>query len=117
MLSILRTSRSTFLRSYTYLPRFYSTESAPPTSTPKKAAVVSSCPAGTIIQGLNIRKGQEPIVALKDEEYPEWLWKVLTPKSQEELAKEDPIKAAKKARRQANRQKIKENNFIASMSK
>lgn len=37
----------------------------------------SSCPAGTKLTGLNyLKNGQDP-VALKDEEYPEWLWSCL----------------------------------------
>lgn len=76
----------------------------------------SSAPEGTKIN-LNIYKNQTPIVAKADSEYPEWLWKVLDPKAQAEALKNDPIRAARKARRQANKQKIKENNFLAAMAK
>lgn len=37
----------------------------------------SSCPAGTVLTGLNYFKGQTDPVALPDEEYPEWLWECL----------------------------------------
>lgn len=37
----------------------------------------SSCPPGTVFNGLNyFKNGQDP-VAKKDEEYPEWLWSCL----------------------------------------
>ena len=38
---------------------------------------LSSCPAGTVLNGLNYFKGKEDPVALPDEEYPEWLWSCL----------------------------------------
>ncbi|KAM7209337.1 Mitochondrial ribosomal protein L37 domain containing protein [Naviculisporaceae sp. PSN 640] len=38
---------------------------------------VSSCPAGTVLTGLNYFKGKTDPVALPDEEYPEWLWRCL----------------------------------------
>lgn len=76
----------------------------------------SSAPEGTKIN-INIYKNQTPIVAKADSEYPEWLWTVLDPKAQADALKNDPLKAARKSRRQANKQKIKENNFLAAMSK
>jgi large subunit ribosomal protein L54 len=39
--------------------------------------VLSSCPAGTPLNGLNYFKNKSDPVALPDEEYPEWLWKCL----------------------------------------
>lgn len=38
---------------------------------------VSSCPAGTLMTGLNYLKGKEDPLALPDEEYPSWLWTCL----------------------------------------
>lgn len=38
---------------------------------------LSSCPEGTILQGLNYIKGKNDPVALADEAYPEWLWSCL----------------------------------------
>lgn len=37
----------------------------------------SICPEGTVLVGLNYTKGGKDPVALKDEEYPEWLWKCM----------------------------------------
>ncbi|KAG1863617.1 mitochondrial ribosomal protein L37-domain-containing protein [Suillus subalutaceus] len=45
---------------------------------------LSSCPPGTILEGLNYLKGQPPVIALPDEEYPSWLWELLKPKAYEE---------------------------------
>lgn len=52
-------------------------------SSPKKLATplpTSSIPAGTILKGLNFLKGRDDPVALKEEEYPEWLWHCLDKK-------------------------------------
>ncbi|KAK1776146.1 mitochondrial ribosomal protein L37-domain-containing protein [Copromyces sp. CBS 386.78] len=38
---------------------------------------ISSCPAGTKLNGLNYFKNKNDPVALPDEEYPEWLWRCL----------------------------------------
>lgn len=37
----------------------------------------SICPEGTILTGLNFMKGGLDPVAMKDEDYPEWLWSCL----------------------------------------
>ncbi|GAM90951.1 hypothetical protein ANO11243_089980 [Dothideomycetidae sp. 11243] len=37
----------------------------------------SSIPAGQRLKGLNLLKGKEDPVAMKDEEYPSWLWTLL----------------------------------------
>jgi hypothetical protein len=42
--------------------------------------VLSSVPAGTPLKGLNFLKNGSDPVALPDEEYPSWLWTLLTPK-------------------------------------
>jgi large subunit ribosomal protein L54 len=34
-------------------------------------------PAGTVLKGLNFYKDKQDPVALADEEYPAWLWRVL----------------------------------------
>jgi len=34
-------------------------------------------PAGTVLKGLNFYKDKQDPVAMADEEYPAWLWKVL----------------------------------------
>lgn len=42
--------------------------------------VKSSCPAGTVLKGLNFIKGKQDPVALEDSEYPTWLWGILNDK-------------------------------------
>lgn len=42
-----------------------------------KSTPVSSCPAGTVLSGLNYFKGKTDPVARPDEEYPAWLWNCL----------------------------------------
>lgn len=119
--ALLRPSKALF---WATCLRFNSTQSAPQPSAPAapapaaaKPKFVSLAPAGTKLKGLNILKGQDPVVALADEEYPAWLWEVLDKEAQKKKLEADPVKSAQKARRNANRQKIKENNFLAAMSK
>lgn len=45
----------------------------------------SICAAGTRMTGLNYLKGRDDPVALKEEEYPEWLWRCLDAKKEEDL--------------------------------
>lgn len=101
--------------------RYSSTQSTlttpPPAATQSKPKFVSIAPAGTKLKGLNILKGQDPVVALPDEEYPAWLWDVLDKNAQKARLEADPMRAAQNERRNANRKKIKENNFLAAMSK
>lgn len=96
----------------TYL--FYST-GANENLSAKPKAVKSMTPAGVHLKRLNIKKNGEDPVALPDEEYPEWLWKVLDKEAQEQKLRENPDLAARKLRRKNNKAKIKENNFLASM--
>ena len=49
----------------------------------KGPTIVSSCPAGTPLKGLNYLKGRDDPVALAEEEYPEWLWTCLDKKEVE----------------------------------
>ncbi len=44
---------------------------------PETSAIVSSCPPGTTLSGLNIFKDRADPVALPDEQYPKWLWTIL----------------------------------------
>ncbi|KAJ2714460.1 hypothetical protein H4R19_001715 [Coemansia spiralis] len=70
-------------------------------------APVSSAVHGTVLKGLNIYKdGQDP-VALKDDEYPAWLWTLLD--------KTPADKVAERERQRVERSKaIKESNFMKS---
>lgn len=47
-------------------------EQAKPAAAPR-----SICPEGTVLKGLNYLKSQQDPVALRDEEYPAWLWDCL----------------------------------------
>lgn len=85
--------------------RFYSCETA----------ANSSVREGTVLKGCNVYKNAQDPVAMKDEEYPAWLWEVLDPEIQRKKLEADSIKAARKRRRELNRQKIKQQNFLAKM--
>lgn len=70
----------------------------------------SSCPPGTVLTGLNYLKGQTQVVALPDEDYPPWLWKLLEPRK---LADDGPGgKAEKMQLRKENRQRIRDQNLL-----
>jgi large subunit ribosomal protein L54 len=70
----------------------------------------STCLADTILPGINYLKGQSPVVALADEKYPKWLWTILQPKVLEDDGPGGKFERAK--RRAANRQAIKDRNFM-----
>lgn len=55
------------------------TPAAAPAPSAKASApkVQSSVPAGTVLKGLNFYKDKQDPVAMADEEYPAWLWRVL----------------------------------------
>ncbi|KAJ2851719.1 hypothetical protein IWW36_000864 [Coemansia brasiliensis] len=67
----------------------------------------SSAVHGTVLKGLNIYKAGKDPVALKDEEYPDWLWTLLD---------EVPVeKMTERERQRHERSKhIKESNFMKS---
>lgn len=70
----------------------------------------SSCPPGTVLSGLSYLKGQSPVVALPDEDYPPWLWKLLEPRN---LVDDGPGGKAEKIRlRKDNRQRIRDQNLL-----
>lgn len=94
--------------------RFYASD-APASA--KKPSIESIAPAGTVLKGLNIRKKGTDVIALKEEEYPEWLWEVLDDRVQAKKLEQNPDAAAHKSRRATNRQKIKGDNFLRSMNK
>ena len=71
---------------------------------------ISSCAPNTVLAGLNYLKGQPPVIALPDEEYPPWLWDLLKPKV---LPDDGPGGLAEKARLKKERQqRIKDANFM-----
>ncbi|KAJ2456035.1 hypothetical protein EV183_000378 [Coemansia sp. RSA 2336] len=67
----------------------------------------SSAAHGTVLKGLNIYKDGKDPVALKDEEYPEWLWTLLDKVPEEQL----PEREKQRLERSKN---IKKNNFMKS---
>ncbi|KAH7398077.1 mitochondrial ribosomal protein L37-domain-containing protein [Cadophora sp. MPI-SDFR-AT-0126] len=85
-------------------------KSSPAPASKKSPTIISSCPAGTPLKGLNYLKGRDDPVALAEEEYPEWLWTCLDKKEVEgeeggaagdEFSKSAKLrrKAAKRARK------------------
>ncbi|KAG5652130.1 hypothetical protein H0H81_006206 [Sphagnurus paluster] len=72
----------------------------------------SSCAKDTVITGVNYLKGQPPVLARADEEYPEWLWTILQPKVWPEDGPGG--KAERVRRRQENKQRIKDRNFMST---
>ena len=70
----------------------------------------SLAPEGTVLNGLNYLKGQAPVVALADDAYPPWLWKLLEPKV---LPDDGPGGVGEKIRmRKERRQRIRDQNFM-----
>ncbi|KAL7815311.1 mitochondrial ribosomal protein L37 domain-containing protein [Trichoderma aethiopicum] len=108
--------------------RFYSA-AEPQLSTPatdagdasKPASTTTSsrsiCPEGTVLTGLNYIKGGQDPVALKDEEYPEWLWSCLDVMKKADAADDnlgDEFSKSKKQRKlAAKRQKALEAKLLA----
>lgn len=70
----------------------------------------SICPPNTVLKGVTWLKDQPPVLALPDDEYPPWLWKLLEKKVLED---DGPGGFAEKKRmRKENRQRIREQNFL-----
>ncbi|KAL9715467.1 hypothetical protein Ac2012v2_002128 [Leucoagaricus gongylophorus] len=82
------------------------------TTTTTPSIPLSSCLEGTKIEGVNFLKGQAPVLAMADNQYPEWLWTILQPKVHED---EGPgSKAERQKRRAENKQRIKDRNFMST---
>ena len=81
-------------------------------TSPADAAPISrsSCAPDTVLKGVNYLKGQPPVVAQADDAYPEWLWNVLKPREYEDDGPGG--KKERVERRKANRQAIKDRNFM-----
>ncbi|KAG6818562.1 hypothetical protein H0H93_003950 [Arthromyces matolae] len=73
---------------------------------------LSSCAKDTILEGLNYKKGQQPVLALADEEYPAWLWTVLEPKVYPDDGPGG--KGERVKRRIENKRRIKDRNFMST---
>ncbi|KAK4181683.1 mitochondrial ribosomal protein L37-domain-containing protein [Triangularia setosa] len=87
--------------------------------TADKAVGLSSCPAGTVLNGLNYLKGKTDPVALPDDQYPEWLWKcVEVGQKRSDNADADAGDAYSKSKKQrrlaAKRQRQLEAKLMAS---
>ncbi|KFA78180.1 hypothetical protein S40288_01400 [Stachybotrys chartarum IBT 40288] len=114
-----------FIRQISTTARFLSAE--PPLSTPitqpgespkPTLGQRSSCVEGTVLKGLNYTKGGQDPVALKDEEYPEWLWSCLEVtqrvSTDADNANADEFSKSKKVRQAAaKRQRILEAKLLA----
>ncbi|KAI1760388.1 mitochondrial ribosomal protein L37-domain-containing protein [Hypoxylon sp. FL1150] len=80
--------------------------------------VLSACPEGTVLAGLNYFKNQTDPVALPDDAYPTWLWKCLeVQKKADDGADEDAgdefSKSKKQRRLAAKRQRALEARLLA----
>ncbi|KAK2073523.1 hypothetical protein P8C59_007804 [Phyllachora maydis] len=99
-------------------------KSLDPPSTPaaaddKNKAVLSSCPAGTVLNGLNFFKGKTDPVALPDEEYPAWLWNCLEVQKKADASDDDDAgdefsKSKKQRRMAAKRRQQLEAKMLAT---
>ncbi|KAK0729322.1 mitochondrial ribosomal protein L37-domain-containing protein [Apiosordaria backusii] len=88
-------------------------------STADKAATLSSCPAGTVLNGLNYFKGKTDPVALPDDQYPAWLWKCVEvgqkrSEGEDSDAGDAYSKSKKQRRLAAKRQRLLEAKLMAS---
>lgn len=72
--------------------------------------VKSSCPAGTVMKGLNIMKDGTDPIAMNDEEYPSWLWELKARKKREWITEEDKLSLG--YLRSESREKIKNNTML-----
>ncbi|PNY20413.1 Uncharacterized protein TCAP_07416 [Tolypocladium capitatum] len=85
----------------------------------KQASTARSiCTEGTVLNGLNYTKGGQDPVALKDEDYPEWLWSCLdvmkkSSDAADENAGDEFSKSKKQRRIAAKRQKALEAQLLA----
>lgn len=62
--------------------------------------------------GLAWLKGQAPVVALADEEYPPWLWTILEPRKYTEEEMKPGGQGFKAQMRKERRAKIRLSNFM-----
>ncbi|TPX34331.1 hypothetical protein SmJEL517_g02944 [Synchytrium microbalum] len=73
------------------LLRHSSTQASPPSATASTSErPESSIKEGTVLKGINVYAGKSDPVAMKDADYPDWLWTLTAPKPKE-LATEDKL--------------------------
>ncbi|KAG6332020.1 hypothetical protein ID866_7066 [Astraeus odoratus] len=81
----------------------------PPAKLPADEPIpLSSCPAGTVLTGLNYLKGQQPVLAMADADYPAWLWSLAKQKSYGDDSAGG--EAEKRRLRKENRQRLRDKN-------
>ncbi|RKF65941.1 hypothetical protein GcC1_114003 [Golovinomyces cichoracearum] len=71
---------------------------------------VSISPAGTVLRGLNYIKGRDDPVAMKEDDYPIWLWKLLDEKKSDKSVNNedsDLFSKSKKLRKKAAKKQRK----------
>ncbi|EKD00342.1 60S ribosomal protein l37 [Trichosporon asahii var. asahii CBS 8904] len=107
------------LRSFASTPISKAEEAESPAApAPKKAARgISSLKEGTKMEGLSVLKDKEDPVAMADDKYPDWLWKLLDDPAAakaKEGAKEGEFDfhAERKRLRTQNRTNIRAANFL-----
>ncbi|KAG7842864.1 hypothetical protein KL941_004894 [Ogataea angusta] len=82
-----------------------------------RALLQSSVKEGAPLN-IHVFKAGKPAVALKDEEYPDWLWTLLDKEAQEaQLKATDEFRYMRKQAKKLHRQKLKQNNFLAQLRK
>jgi len=89
-------------------------DAAKPTSSKAKSAGApqSICAENTVLEGLAWLKDQPPVLAMADDQYPPWLWKLLEPKV---IPDDGPGgKAEKYKLRRDRRQAIRDRNFMST---
>ncbi|TVY71290.1 hypothetical protein LSUE1_G004929 [Lachnellula suecica] len=84
-----------------------------------QAPQTSICAAGTQMKGINYLKNKADPVALAEDEYPEWLWRVLDVKEKDGAGEgseegDEFSKSAKLRRKAAKRQRKLEAKMLAS---
>ncbi|KAL7010112.1 hypothetical protein EMMF5_000131 [Cystobasidiomycetes sp. EMM_F5] len=67
-----------------------------PVAGPSSPTAQSSVPAGTILRGIGYHQDRPEPVALPDEEYPSWLWKLLETSPQAGVQPQGPANKATK---------------------
>lgn len=79
------------------------------------ATAVSSCPAGTVLKGLNYLKDASDPVAMEDSEYPAWVWQLGQPDAPikgKKVDVETRLRAEKKALKRQRKVAIKARNAL-----